>query len=421
MASAQVDNARATLKNAQDQLAKQERSYAIEPKSVSLDALDNARNAENGSRPPTSRSSQRQYELTKAGAWVYDIQNQERQVHGAGQGLCGLPPHCWPSTRSGRPPTAWCARIQAGVGSYVSPQGAYDSYTEGMNPLIVMSTPHDNLQVRVYVDEILIHRLPDPSKMSAEMFIRGTDTHLPLTFTRIQPYVSPKIELSDARQERVDLRVLPLIFRFENPKNSQLYPGPIGGRVCRREAGQPVVRLSPRWRLIFWPPRRLRRGSEFSPPGERPPLTQYSSGDPATTAAARRYRADASSGSDVCRRLVDAVPISEPLDARDRGGARNNPGLDAAEASLRASQDTLRSGYGIFFPSIGADAGADARALSPPPISDRAPPAACSICSRSARPSATPSISSAASGAWSRNCRLRSMCRGPRSRPLISH
>ena len=68
-------------------------------------------------------------------------------------------------------------------------------------------------------------RLPDRSKMSAEMFIRGTDTHVPLTFTRIQPYVSPKIELSDARQERVDLRVLPLIFRFASTKTLNLYPG----------------------------------------------------------------------------------------------------------------------------------------------------------------------------------------------------
>lgn len=115
--------------------------------------------------------------------------------------------------------------IQAAVGSYASTQGAYDSNTEGQNPLIVMSTPDDNLQVRVYVDEILIHRLADPAKLSAEMFIRGTDQHVPLTFTRIQPYVSPKIELVNSRQERVDLRVLPLIFRFAETKALNLYPG----------------------------------------------------------------------------------------------------------------------------------------------------------------------------------------------------
>ena len=88
-----------------------------------------------------------------------------------------------------------------------------------------MSAPDDKLQVRVYVDEILIHRLQSPEKMSAEMFVRGTDVHLPLVFTRIQPYVSPKIELSDARRERVDLRVLPVIFRFTAPTGLRLYPG----------------------------------------------------------------------------------------------------------------------------------------------------------------------------------------------------
>jgi HlyD family secretion protein len=115
--------------------------------------------------------------------------------------------------------------VQAAVGSYVSSQGAYDSYTQGFAPLIVMGTPDDHLQVRAYIDEILIHRLAEPAKMNAQMFIRGTDTHVPLAFTRIQPYVSPKIELSDERQERVDLRVLPVIFRFANPRGLNLYPG----------------------------------------------------------------------------------------------------------------------------------------------------------------------------------------------------
>jgi HlyD family secretion protein len=79
--------------------------------------------------------------------------------------------------------------------------------------------------VRVYIDEILIHRLADTTQLTAEMFIRGTDIHVPLTFIRIQPYVSPKIELADSRQERVDLRVLPIIFRFASAKTFTLYPG----------------------------------------------------------------------------------------------------------------------------------------------------------------------------------------------------
>jgi HlyD family secretion protein len=223
VAEAQVDNARATLRNAQDQLAKQEQSYAIDAKSVSRDALDNARNAERIAAT-NLEVIEKQYSLTKAGAWVFDIRNQEKQYTALTKSYTASAALL--AKYSIRAPSDGVVRsIQAAVGSYVSAQGAYDSYTGGFNPLIVMSTPDDNLQVRVYVDEILINRLADPAKITAEMFIRGTDMHVPLTFTRIQPFVSPKIELSDARQERVDLRVLPVIFHFASTKALSLYPG----------------------------------------------------------------------------------------------------------------------------------------------------------------------------------------------------
>jgi HlyD family secretion protein len=57
------------------------------------------------------------------------------------------------------------------------------------------------------------------------MSIRGSDVKIPLEFVRVQPYVSPKIELSDQRQERVDVRVLPVIFKIQQRANVNLYPG----------------------------------------------------------------------------------------------------------------------------------------------------------------------------------------------------
>jgi HlyD family secretion protein len=220
---AQVENARATLKTAQDTLAKQQRSYDMDPRSVSMDALDNAKNSERVAAT-NLKVSERQYELTKAGAWVYDIQNQQRQYTALSKAYVASAALLAKYTIRA-PSDGVVLSVQTGVGSYVSPQGAYDSYTQGYDPLIVMAAPQQHLQVRAYVDEILVHRLPAPEKMKAEMYIRGTDTHLPLTFARIQPYISPKIELSDERQERVDVRVLPVIFRFENPKEFHLYPG----------------------------------------------------------------------------------------------------------------------------------------------------------------------------------------------------
>lgn len=223
VAVAQVENAQATLKNAEDQLAKEEHSYAIDSKSVSGNELDNARNAEKIAKT-NLEVIQKQYALTKAGAWTYDIQNQEKQYVALSKAYAAsaalLAKYTIRASADGV-----VRSVGATVGSYVSTQGAYNSYTQGFDPLIVMGTPDDNLQVRVYVDEILIHRLANTTKPAAEMFVRGTDSHLALSFVRIQPYVSPKIELSDQRTERVDLRVLPLIFRFDKPKDLNVYPG----------------------------------------------------------------------------------------------------------------------------------------------------------------------------------------------------
>ncbi len=223
VAEAQVENARATLKSAHDQLDKEQRSYEMDTKSVSKNDLDNALNAERIAAT-NLKVVERQYALTKAGAWTYDVQNQERTYTALWKGYLSSAALLAKFTIHA-PADGVILSIEATAGSYVSTQGAYDSYTESMTPLIVMGTPQSHLEVRAYIDEILIHELPDPSKMRAELFVRGTSEHLPLSFVRVQPYISPKIELSNERQELVDVRVLPVIFRFQNPKTLHLYPG----------------------------------------------------------------------------------------------------------------------------------------------------------------------------------------------------
>lgn len=223
VALAQVENARASLKSQRDQLEKLQQSYDLEPKSVSRNTLDSAADAV-AVAETNLKVVQKQYELTKAGAWDYDIRNQESQflaltrAYGASSALLG-------KYTIRAPIDGVVLSIGTSSGSYVSPQGAYNTYTEGFGPLVVMGAPQDKLQVRCYVDEILVHRLPESSRTVAQMFIQGTDIHIPLTFVRVQPYVSPKIELSDQREERVDVRVLPIIFQFEKPKGLSLYPG----------------------------------------------------------------------------------------------------------------------------------------------------------------------------------------------------
>jgi HlyD family secretion protein len=220
---AQVLAAQANLKTAKDELDKQQAAYAINPGSISKDALDSAINSDAVAQTNLT-VTKRQYDLTRAGAWIYDINNQEKQyialekAYAASSALLGK--YTLLAPRDGV-----ILSINTVVGAYVSPQGAYDAYTQGTDPVLIVGDSDTTLHIRCYVDEILVTRLPSPSQMKAQMTIRGTDVHIPLTFDRVQPFVSPKIELSDQRQERVDVRVLPVIFRFERPKNVNLYPG----------------------------------------------------------------------------------------------------------------------------------------------------------------------------------------------------
>jgi NodT family efflux transporter outer membrane factor (OMF) lipoprotein len=62
---------------------------------------------------------------------------------------------------------------------------------------------------------------------------------------------------------------------------------------------------------------------------------------------------------------------SAKLDALISEALANNPGLDAAQASLRASQDNLRSGYGIFYPNVDAAAAATRERFSLASLGER--------------------------------------------------
>jgi HlyD family secretion protein len=223
VARAQVDMAQASLKSAQDSLDKQQHSYDIDPASVSKDALDTAINAKKVAKANLDVVT-RQYDLTKAGAWVFDVRNQEKQVEALTKAYAASNALLAKYTIKA-PTDGIVMSISIAVGSYVSPQGAYDTYTQGSDPVVVMGTSKGTLGVRCYIDEILIPRLPPAEKLQAQMFIRGTNTKIPLEFVRVQPYVSPKIELSNQRQEKVDLRVLPVIFRFHPPPGVQVFPG----------------------------------------------------------------------------------------------------------------------------------------------------------------------------------------------------
>lgn len=223
VAKAQVDAVQASLKTAQDALLKQASAYELNPKSISKEALDSASNAMAVARANLG-VAQRQYDLIKAGAWSYDISNQEK-VADALEKAWSASSALLEKYTLRAPRDAVVMAINPAVGSFVSTQGGYETYTRGAAPVLVLGSPQAYLSVRAYVDEILVPHLPDPSKIKAEMSVRGSDVKVALQFVRVQPFVTPKIELSNQRQERVDVRVLPVIFRVPKPRNLNLYPG----------------------------------------------------------------------------------------------------------------------------------------------------------------------------------------------------
>lgn len=79
-------------------------------------------------------------------------------------------------------------------------------------------------QVRADVDEYNASRLKAGAAGIA--YPKNCPNHaIPLTFIRIDPYVVPKMSLTGSSQEKVDTRVLQVIYTFEKPAELSLYIG----------------------------------------------------------------------------------------------------------------------------------------------------------------------------------------------------
>lgn len=82
----------------------------------------------------------------------------------------------------------------------------------------------DHLQVRVNIDEELAGKF-DKTQPAVAFPQNNTSISIPLKFVRIDPYVIPKKSLTGASNERIDTRVLQVIYSFIPPKNYPIYVG----------------------------------------------------------------------------------------------------------------------------------------------------------------------------------------------------
>ncbi len=114
------------------------------------------------------------------------------------------------------PTTGTILQVNIRVGEYATPASP-------TAPIILGAI--DEVQVRADVDEQIASRVKPGARATG--FIKGDSAHpIDLEFVRIEPFVIPKRSLTGASIERVDTRVLQVIFKFvNNQPDHRIYVG----------------------------------------------------------------------------------------------------------------------------------------------------------------------------------------------------
>lgn len=100
--------------------------------------------------------------------------------------------------------------------------GEYATPAAATAPLLLGSV--SEVQVRAEVDEQIAPRVKPGNR--ALGYLKGESTNgIPLEFVRIEPYVVPKRNLTGSSAERVDTRVLQVIYKFANSVTRPIYVG----------------------------------------------------------------------------------------------------------------------------------------------------------------------------------------------------
>ena len=106
-------------------------------------------------------------------------------------------------------------QVSTRAGEFVTPGAS-------LSPVLLGTT--DRFQVRADVDEQVAPRVR-PGR-NATGFLKGDTAHpIPMDFVRIEPFVIPKRNLTGVSSERVDTRVLQVVFTFANSTNQPVYVG----------------------------------------------------------------------------------------------------------------------------------------------------------------------------------------------------
>lgn len=116
--------------------------------------------------------------------------------------------------------------------------------TPGSSEPLMLLGDTQQLQVRADVDEVNAPMVaPQAAGVASLKSMAGT--RIPLTFVRIEPYVIPKKSLTGENIERVDTRVLQIIYRFERPPFPVYAGQQVDVFIERRTSNSPERREPP--------------------------------------------------------------------------------------------------------------------------------------------------------------------------------
>ena len=115
--------------------------------------------------------------------------------------------------------------------------------TPGSSEPLMLLGETQRLQIRADVDEVNAPMVaPQAAAVASLKSMAGTK--IPLTFVRIEPYVVPKKSLTGENIERVDTRVLQIIYRFDRPP-FPVYAGQQVDVFIERQASNNRERVQP--------------------------------------------------------------------------------------------------------------------------------------------------------------------------------
>jgi HlyD family secretion protein len=200
---ARVRVAQAAMANAERELARVTRSGSASTR----DEIDRATFAVEQNRGEVE-TAEAELSRVRAGAWRPDVEIAEAQVAMARSEMMSVNVEI--DRRTVRAPVAGKV-MQAKIR-----KGEYAAAGPLSTPLMLIGDV-DVLHVRVDVDENDAWRIePDAA---AKAFVRGNSAlSTELKFVRIEPYIVPKRSLTGDSSERVDTRVLQLLFAFDAGK-----------------------------------------------------------------------------------------------------------------------------------------------------------------------------------------------------------